>query len=288
MPPKQKIHTRNFVGKSGKVYVGSKQGYRADESDKSEYPGGYVMTYDPRTGATENLGMPFAGQGVADVVADEARDLLYVVTCEDQHWMLRDPGRKDYRELGPMLTPYAMTLIASDGCGYALTEDFQLARYNPADKKVDVRPIDVEGRRFQRANRASIPTWILTPDKKRAYLILMNDPTLLEIELVGDSPTVKAISHGKMLEGEKARLPLWRLPWAPMATSMPRFELTTKRVSEKVTCTTWSGIYRLKRRWRTWESLPSRIPTTFLGIKRGRTESLKSGRTDSIDFPTDR
>src|SRR5688500_13148997 len=39
-----KIHTRNFVGPSGKVYVGSQEGYRAKD-DTSEYPGGYVMTY---------------------------------------------------------------------------------------------------------------------------------------------------------------------------------------------------------------------------------------------------
>jgi hypothetical protein len=36
-----KIHTRNFVAPSGKVYVGSKQGYRK-EGDTSEYPGGYM------------------------------------------------------------------------------------------------------------------------------------------------------------------------------------------------------------------------------------------------------
>src|SRR5436853_5735303 len=43
-----KIHTRNFVGQSGRVYVGSKQGYRP-QGDTQDYPGGYVMVYDPRT-----------------------------------------------------------------------------------------------------------------------------------------------------------------------------------------------------------------------------------------------
>src|ERR1044072_2864688 len=37
-----KIHTRNFVGPSGKIYVGSKQGYKTIPGDQSEYPGGYV------------------------------------------------------------------------------------------------------------------------------------------------------------------------------------------------------------------------------------------------------
>jgi hypothetical protein len=67
-----KIHTRNFVGPSGTVYCGSKQGYRV-EGDKSEYPGGYAIAYDPRIDQARNLGMPFAGQGVIDVAVDERR-----------------------------------------------------------------------------------------------------------------------------------------------------------------------------------------------------------------------
>src|SRR6059058_2728238 len=50
-----KIHTRNFVGLSGKIYVGSKQGYpTAAEREALKrgekipaYRGGYVMVYDP-------------------------------------------------------------------------------------------------------------------------------------------------------------------------------------------------------------------------------------------------
>ena len=196
-----KIHTRNFVGPSGKIYVGSKQGYRLDEKDKADYPGGYVMTYDPRIGASENLGMPFPGQGIADVVADESRGLVYVVTCEDQHWMAGDIGGGKWRELGPMLTPYAMTLVAADGRAYAVTKDFQLASYDPVSGSVQVRPIEVNGAAWTRANAMAIPTWVLTPDRKHAYLLLLNDSTLLEIDLVGDASPTKAISHGQMLVG---------------------------------------------------------------------------------------
>ena len=52
-----KLHTRNFVGPSGKIYVGSKQGYpsQAEKAPKKGekipvYRGGYVMVYDPATG----------------------------------------------------------------------------------------------------------------------------------------------------------------------------------------------------------------------------------------------
>jgi hypothetical protein len=196
-----KIHTRNFVAPSGKVYVGSKQGYRPKD-DTSEYPGGYVMVYDPRTGQSSNLGMPYKGEGVIDVAADERRGLLYVVTCETQHWMLSDLKGTKYRELGPLLTPYASTLVPADGRACALTADFKLARYDPATDKVTTRPIEVNGKAFTRADNNSIPTWVLTPDRKRAYLILMNDPTLLEIDLTGDGDVAKAVSHGKLIEGK--------------------------------------------------------------------------------------
>src|SRR5437868_7256244 len=118
-----KIHTRNFVGPSGKIYVGSKQGYpTAAEREALKrgektpiYRGGYVMVYDPATDTAENLGMPMPlddkqiaagkkeGQGVIDVTADESRGLIYVVTCEEQHWVLYDMKTKKFRDLGPIL-----------------------------------------------------------------------------------------------------------------------------------------------------------------------------------------
>ncbi len=213
-----KIHTRNYVGPSGVVYVGSKQGYPLDKHDTAKYPGGYIITHDPKTGATRNHGMPFKEQGVADVLADELRGLLYVVTCEDQHWMLHDlkanadvpAEQKKYRELGPMLTPYATTLIDGKGRANAITKDFQLAQYDPETKKVTTRPIlvrhagaaDAAGQKWTRANTSAIPTWNLAADGRTAYLILMNDPTLLAIDLHSEGETVAAASHGKLIEGK--------------------------------------------------------------------------------------
>ncbi len=196
-----KIHTRNFVSDSGKIWFGSKQGYRMDDSDTSEYPGGYVMVYDPRTGEGKCLGMPYPGEGVIDVVADEKKELLFVVTCEEQHWMIGDLSGGPYRELGPILTPYATTLLAADGNAYAITADFQLARYNPETRQTDVRPITVGDTAWQRENEMAIPTWVLTGDGKRAWLILLNDTRLLEIDLLANGEAAPARDHGKMLEG---------------------------------------------------------------------------------------
>jgi len=199
-----KIHTRNFVGPSGRVYVGTKQGYptEQDKKDGVAYGGGYVIVYDPRTGETENLGMPYAGQGVIDVVADERRGILYVVTCEEQHWMWGDAKARAYREIGPLLTPYATTLLDGRGRANAITKEFELAQYDPESGAARIRPIQVDGRRWTRANPSSIPTWNLAADGRTAYAILMNDPTLLAIDLASEGPDVRAVSHGRMIEGE--------------------------------------------------------------------------------------
>jgi hypothetical protein len=202
-----KIHTRNFVGPSGKIYVGSKQGYPTAEEREAikrgesipVYGGGYVMVYDPAGDTAENLGMPMPldeqqraagkkeGQGVIDVTADESRGLIYVVTCEDQHWMLYDMKAKRFRDLGPILRDQPNTIVDARGRGTAITADYQVARYDPEINKVSVDPLLVEGKPFAEylgANRVH-PDWRITKDGKSAYLQLLDDLRMFRIDLAG-------------------------------------------------------------------------------------------------------
>jgi hypothetical protein len=204
-----KIHTRNFVGSSGKIYVGSKQGYPTAEEREAlkrrekipVYRGGYVMVYDPATDTAENLGMPMAlddkmlaagkteGQGVIDVAADEARALIYVVTCEEQHWMLYDVRSRTYRELGPIVRDQPNTLIDAQGRGTAITADYRVARYDPATDKVTIDALVVGGRPFADylgANRAN-PDWRIMPDGKTAYLQLLDHLRMFRVDLSSPS-----------------------------------------------------------------------------------------------------
>lgn len=197
-----KLHTRNYVGASGKIYVGSKQGYRQGTNDLSEYGGGFVITYDPRTGRGENLGMPYPKQGVIDIVADESRSLLYAVTCEDQHWMLGSTTNTAWKELGPMLTGYATTLVDAHGKAHALTKNFDLARYDPKTGAVTVRPVLLDKKPLKEATQTSVPTWNLAPDGKTAYLLFMNNATLFTIDLSGTGKNMKAVSCGLMTDGK--------------------------------------------------------------------------------------
>jgi hypothetical protein len=199
-----KIHTPNFVGPSGTVYLGSKQGY-PEQGDTQEYPGGYVMTYDPKAGMAECLGMPSKGYGVGDVVADEGRSLLYVVAervkpAAPMRWMRYDLRKKEYRDLGPRPTSYATTLLDGGGRAHTVVEgEFRIATYDPAADKVTQRPVEVDGKKF---GKVAVPTWQLAADGRTAYLIQMGDPTLIEIDLDSGGEAVKATSRGKMMAGK--------------------------------------------------------------------------------------
>ena len=117
--------------------------------------------------------------------------------------MLYDTKTKKFTELGPMLTPYATTLMDGDGKAHALTKDFQLATYDPATKKVTQRPIEIGDKTFTRESRSAIPTWNLDADGRTAWLILMNDAHLLSIDLSSKGKKAKGTNHGLMLKGEK-------------------------------------------------------------------------------------
>lgn len=218
-----KIHTRNFVGPSGKIYFGSKQGYPTAEEKKSgkiaTYRGGYVMVYDPSTGEAKNLGMPMPlgdkrlppdakeGEGVIDVVADEARGLIYVITCEHEYWMLYDTKKPEegFRRLGPILRDQPNTLIDLKGRATAITEDYQIARYDPSTDKVTVDPLLVDGKPFREVigPKAAHPDWRLAADGRTAYLQLLNDLRMFRIDLGGASGNhVHGRSLGPRIDGK--------------------------------------------------------------------------------------
>jgi hypothetical protein len=218
-----KIHTRNFVGPSGKIYVGSKQGYPTAEEKKTgkvaTYRGGFVITYDPANGKAVNLGMPMSlddkrqppgakeGEGVIDVTADESRGLIYVITCEHQHWMLFDTKNPDkgFRDLGPILRDQPNTLIDKQGRATAITKDYEIARYDPASDKVSVDKLLVDGKPFAEVVGPKVvhPDWRLAADGKTAYLQTLNDLRMFEVDLgEGAGKPVVARSLGNRIEGK--------------------------------------------------------------------------------------
>src|SRR5207253_6610034 len=78
-----KIHTRNNVGASGKIYFGTKQGYPNKDEKREDYPGGYPMVYDPSTGETKVYPIPVKHHGINSITPDESRRVAYISTCSD-------------------------------------------------------------------------------------------------------------------------------------------------------------------------------------------------------------
>lgn len=231
-----KIHTRNYVGPSGKIYVGTKQGYpTAAEHEmikKGEkipvYQGGYVIVYDPATGKAESLGMPMPmgdarldegkpagaaketeGQGVIDVTADESRGLIYAITCEDQHWMVYDTKHpeKKFREMMPglALKDQPNTLVDKSGRANAITADYKIARYDPAADKVAVDELLVDGKPLRDVLGKDIvhPDWRLAADGVTAYMQTLNDLRMFRFDLSGKTgEPVRGTSLGNRIEGK--------------------------------------------------------------------------------------
>ena len=85
-PRKSKIHTRNNVGESGRIYFATKQGYPDEKKGekRSDYPGGYPMVYDPATGKTKVYDIPVKQQGIISITPDESRGVAYISTCSDE------------------------------------------------------------------------------------------------------------------------------------------------------------------------------------------------------------
>ena len=226
-----KIHTRNFVGPSGTIYLGTKQGYPTEQEKKSgqiaTYKGGYVITYNPETGEIKNLGMPMPlgdprlpadarsvgastdieGEGVIDVVADETRGLIYVITCEHEYWMLYNINKPEegWKLLGPVLNGQPNTLIDREGRATAITKDNRIARYDPKTGKVTVSDLIIDGKPLGEVidKEVSIPDWRLANDGRTAYLQFLNDLRLFKIDLGGKSgKVVKGRSLGNRIEGK--------------------------------------------------------------------------------------
>lgn len=206
-----KIHTRNNVGASGKIYFGSKQGYPEKGESRSDYPGGYVFAYDPKTGETENFGMPMKHHGVISVTPDEARGLCYISTCDDgrplehSHFMVLDMKTKTYRDLDDSEHSYAFIVVDHKGRAYHPMRGGTIARYDPDSGKLEKLPVTVDGQPAPTAitKDGAILNWDWSPDKKTLYAVEMSTNELFSFDLTGAGSTIPGQRLGALLPNAK-------------------------------------------------------------------------------------
>ena len=215
-----KIHTRNNVGESGKIYFGSKQGYPEKGEKREDYLGGCVFAYDPKTGEAENFGNPKKHHGVISVTPDESRGLIYVSTCDDgrpvesSHFMVYNVKKKTYRDLGDMQHSYAFIVLDHKGRAYHPVFGGKIARFDPDKDKLEILEITVDDAAPPEAltrvgkspdkdgkggQHGAILNWDWSPDKKTLWCVEMSTNQLYSFDMTANAPKIPGKTHGQLL-----------------------------------------------------------------------------------------
>lgn len=210
-----KFHTRNNVGESGKIYLGTKQGYPKEGESRDLYLGGYPMVYDPTTGKTKVYDIPIPRQGIISITPDEARHVAYISTCSDErpiestHFMVLDLVTGKYRDLLDCHHMYAFIVVDYLGRAYHPIIGGEIARFDPRSDKLERLTQTIDGAAVTKdsllAHEHSHPiNWDISPDKKTLYAVAMSGNQLYSYDLTGDGTTLAGESLGKLIADAEA------------------------------------------------------------------------------------
>lgn len=207
MAAQAKIHSRNNVGASGKIYVASKQGYPEKGEHRCDYPGGYVLVHDPKTGKNEHFGIARAQHGIISVIPDEARGLAYLSTCSDDrpidhtHFMVLDLKTKKYRDLGDLEHAYAFVVLDDRGRALHPVRGGTIARYDSDRDRLDRLNVTIDGQpppaSFTRDT--AILNWETSPDRKTLWAVEMSTNGLYRFDLTAAGTTLPGKRVGDLL-----------------------------------------------------------------------------------------
>ena len=205
-----KIHTRNNVGASGKIYFGTKQGYPNKDEKWTDYPGGYPMVYDPKTGRTRVYSIPVPHQGISGITPDEDRGVAYISTCSDHrpgphesaHFLVLDLASGKYRDLLDTEHIYAFIVVDAGHRAYHPLRGGDIARYDPASNKLERLKQTIDGKPpsadSHLADADGHPlNWDISPDGKTLYCVPMSTNQLYAYDLASGASN----GPGNMLPG---------------------------------------------------------------------------------------
>jgi len=213
-----KIHTRNNVGASGKIYFGTKQGYPDEKKGekREDYPGGYPMVYDPKTGETKVYPIPVPHEGINSITPDESRGVAYISTCSDHrpgpgenaHFLILDLKTGKYRNLIDTQHIYGFIVVDYLGRAYHPMLGGDIVRYDPKTDKLERLKQTIDGKpptkESNLANEKGHPiNWDITPDGKTLYSLPMSTNTLYAYDLTQTGDTLAGKSLGTLIPGGK-------------------------------------------------------------------------------------
>lgn len=224
-----KIHTRNNIGPSGRIYFGTKQGYPKEGEQRTDYLGGHPMVFDPATGTTRVYDIPVQHHGIISVTPDESRGVAYVSTCSDDrpiestHFLVLDLEEGTYRDLFDCQHMYAFIVVDHKGRAYHPILGGDIARFDPATDTLDRLTQTIDGAPLQSASGGrqlsetadadpvdashglvahpeSHPiNWDISPDRKTLWSVAMSGNQLYSYDLMGDGLTLAGTSHGPLI-----------------------------------------------------------------------------------------
>jgi len=211
-----KIHTRNNTGASGKIYFGTKQGYPDTKKGekREDYPGGYPMVYDPKTGKTKVYSIPVPHEGINSITPDESRGVAYISTCSDgrpgpgenAHFLILDLKTGKYRDLFDCRHPYGFIVVDYLHRAYHPTLGGEIVRYDPKTDKVERLKQTIDGKAPTKesnlANEKGHPiNWDITPDGKTLYALPMSTNNAYSYDLTQKGDTLAGKSLGTLIQG---------------------------------------------------------------------------------------
>ncbi|HET6883574.1 MAG TPA: hypothetical protein VFI31_25705, partial [Pirellulales bacterium] len=212
-----KIHTRNNVGASGRIYFGTKQGYPKEGEKRTDYPGGYPMVYDPATGETKVYPIPVPHHGINSITPDESRGVAYISTCSDHRpgpgensiFLILDLKTGQYRQLMDTEHFYGFIVVDYLGRAYHPILGGDIARYDPRSDKLERLKQTIDGKPPTAGSRLALTpnpdpiNWDISPDGKTLYAQPMSGNGLFAYDLTGEGDVLAGRSLGELIPGAK-------------------------------------------------------------------------------------
>lgn len=186
-----KIHTKPAIAPDGRVYFGTKSGKpAADTRWQQNYPGGHLLVYDPRSGATTDLGIIKPRVSIIAVGVDPSHGIVYALTDPESHLVTYDPRTRTFTDRGqfglPGEAPTRYLVVLGSGDAFHPLGESAMARYGAATGTIQRLPLIVagtgsyeppyalaaapDGRRFLGVGNRSGQVYLFEPREREVYV----------------------------------------------------------------------------------------------------------------------
>jgi sugar lactone lactonase YvrE len=146
--PQSKIHSQICFDQSGIAWLGthSYDWNSLDQYQKSptDYSGGHLVTYDPRTKKATDLGVLVPHESIMSLALAESVGKVYCVLHPTGRFVVYDIATKKMTDKGAILGyPSRTTVALKDGRGFTFSINGDVVRYLPQTDKLEKLDIAV-------------------------------------------------------------------------------------------------------------------------------------------------